>query len=217
MSMLDRLKALGRQVQEAAQGITSSIIEIRGAITAKRSELEHARSGSLPVTEVIARFDAWVNETGAHQAREQGPSLVCHKFGAPPGHSSAGSPWIPAAPLTWGVACLFLGPQLKSKFAELARTVEYMAGPPAADRAAVVAKLEGELAELEGQEEQLIDEALAAGVTIAHRPEVVERRERERRRRESSERTDADRVARESAVDARHEPRVARSQYLERH
>ena len=172
----------------------------------------------LPLAEVIARFDVWVNETAAHQAQEQGPGLVCHKFGAPPGHSSAGSPWLPSAPLTWGLACLFFGDPAQG---EVRRAGPHgrVQGRPAGRRARGRGRgaSRAGLAALEAQEDQLIDEAVAAGVTIEHRDEVKQRSEQEQRRRESAERAKEQqgRRQREAAVDTPHERGVTRSPYLQ--
>ena len=215
MSLLDLFKSRVREVQEASATIHTNLADLREAIAAKGRAVNQARDGSLPLAEVIATFNRWVDETAEHQARQHGRSLVCHNFGAPRGHSSAHAPWAPSTTMEWGFVALFFGDQLKGRFAELARSIEYTPGPPAAERAAVVAQLARELAELESQEEALVDQAAEAGVVIAHRPEVVQRRENERRQRERDEQSATDRRAREAQIDRRHEQRAPEgSQYL---
>jgi hypothetical protein len=101
--------------------------------------------------------------------------------------------------------------------AEAVGAYAYTPGPAQVERAAVVATLEAELAELERAEEQFVDEAMAAGVTIAHRAEVTERRERERSQRERVERAaEAERRAAIAASEADDwpQPRVAHSTYI---
>ena len=56
------------------------------------------------------------------------------------------------------------------------RVPDYQAGPLEAARPALIARLRAERAELEAAEEQLIDDAAAAGIVIEHRPEVQHRR-----------------------------------------
>jgi hypothetical protein len=53
-----------------------------------------------------------------------------------------------------------------------------------AERPAQLERLRAELVELEGAEEKLVDELIANGIVVDHRPEVLARREDERRARE---------------------------------
>jgi hypothetical protein len=203
-----------RQATTAAHEL---IAERRRAIAATRAELQRAEAGPRPPAEVIGRFEAWVDELAAYQAREYGAGLVVHRFGSVSKDPGTGAPWGPGTAVEWGFLCLFAGDLVKRAFADLVRATPYEAGPPAAARPALVERLRGELAQLEAEEEQLVDEAAAAGVAIAHRPEVTDRRYREQRQREREERAAADRAAREAMVNARHErATVAESQYLAR-
>lgn len=166
---------------------------------------------------MLAKFNKWVDDTAAAQAQQHGQSLVLYAFGAPDGHSSAGAPWTANTPVTWGVLALFYPDQAKETFAKLARSYTYTAGPPQAERAGVIAKLEAELAELERAEEALVDDAAAVGVKLEHRPEVTQRRERERSQRERAERAaEAERRSADAAAEARDwpEPRASRSSYI---
>jgi len=207
MSLLTKLTdipGLRRQMQAATTSVTQTLGQLREAITAKTVERDSAQNGPLPPGEVIARFEAWVDEVAQRQRKEYGVGLVIHRFGAPPGAHISGSPWAPSTEVTWGFAVLFFGDMLKAQFAELVRQTEYTPAPALAERAAVVARLERELAEVETTEEALVDEMNANGIMVAHRPEVTQRREAERRRREQAERSAADRRARERAIDQRH-------------
>lgn len=97
-------------------------------------------------------------------------------------------------------------------------------GPPLAERRALIAALQAEIEDLERQEEAYVDEAIANGVVIAHRQEVVERRLNQARRSEQESRRRAvERLPeRQAAIDARErrkskevvEPRTGRSSYL---
>jgi hypothetical protein len=103
----------------------------------------------------------------------------------------------------------------------VARLGDYQPGPPAAERPALIATLERELAELQAGEEGMIDAAAANGVAIAHRPEVIQRREAEAAQRKREEAAIAMRKAREEAINRAHEEarargRVAHSPYLTR-
>jgi hypothetical protein len=73
---------------------------------------------------------------------------------------------------------------VKAEFRQalLARPDE--AGPASGARPELLERLRAELVELEAAEEKLVDELNANGIVVAHRPEVVARREDERRARE---------------------------------
>jgi hypothetical protein len=218
MSLVSTIRDLGQKLRAATATITESIASARAEIAAKQHALGHAQRGPRPPAEVMEQFNVWVDAMTAHQAKEYGLGLVTLRFGAAPGADHGGSPWTPNAEMTWGFACLFLGAELKRRFAELVKSVPYEAGPAEADRLGVIERLTRELAAADAREEALIDEAAAAGVVIAHRPEVVERRTQEARRRELAERAEADRKEREAALNRRHTERggPVPSPYLER-
>lgn len=214
MSLLSKIANLGAEIRQATATVQDNIAELRAAITAKRDELTRATRAAAPPAEVIERFDRWVDEMAAYHHREYGTGLVTQRFGAAEGPRA---PWGLREAVTWGELCAFAGEVVKANFAQVVRTTEYTPGPASKDRGAIVARLEAELGELETREEQLVDEAGAAGVVIAHRPEVLERRTTEARRRELAEQAAADRREREAAINQRHE--AARgpviSQYLQ--
>ncbi|MEW5980804.1 MAG: hypothetical protein AB1806_00370 [Acidobacteriota bacterium] len=90
-------------------------------------------------------------------------------------------------------------------------------GAPSAERPDPIARLRDELATLEAAEEQAVDNAISAGVIVAHRPAVVQRRENEKRRRELDEQAVARRAERQRALDAQfgnQAPRAMASQYI---
>ena len=82
----------------------------------------------------------------------------------------------------------------------------------------MIARLEGELAELEGAEERLIYDAREAGVNIEHRTEVTQRRDQEARGRQLEEEKIANRKARDGAREewyAAPRRRAGHSRYLQ--
>ncbi len=212
MSLIASLK---EKLQAATLTLVDDITARRAAIAAKRAARDHAERAYRSPDEVIARFETWVDATAAYQRHEYGRNLVTAYFGAPPGTTDSPAPWTPSTPMTWGFACLFLGPHLKDRFADLVRSVEYEAGPAEGARPALIARLTRELAALEAEEEAVIDAAAESGVVIAHRPDVVERRYQEQRQRERDARQQAERQAREAAINERHARQVTgESSYL---
>jgi hypothetical protein len=212
------LGKIAERFTTAVRSLHQDLTTRREQIAAKRQERDHAQDGPLPRPEVLTRFNQSIDAMAAYQAKEHVESLVVHHFGAAPHRTEGRPPWVANTPVSWGFLALFCGDLLKARFAELAAAVEYVPGPPAAARAALVARLEGELAELEAQEEQLIDQAAEAGVAIEHRAEVLERRQNEQRRAQLTEQAEAGRREREAAVNAGHATRasrVTRSSYLE--
>lgn len=212
--MIKRLADLGRDLAAALRSASADVATLREQIRTRRRERDAATTAPCPPDEVVARFEAWVDQTGAWWRSETGAGLVMHAFGAAAGPKS---PWGPDATVQWGALCGLFAPMLKQEFGELVRATAYVAGPASAARAGLVERLERELAEVESTEERLIDEAATAGVQIAHRPEVVQRREAERLKRERAEAAEVVRLAHEAAINARPAWRAAaRSAYLEK-
>lgn len=75
-------------------------------------------------------------------------------------------------------------------------------GLAAAERAGTVARLEQELSSAKREDEDLVDAAMAAGVEMKHRPDVIERRQEEQRRRDGLERRDRVRAEQLAALPA---------------
>ncbi len=220
MNLVKTLADLKRKVASTTASVESELMDLRARVGAKEREVTTAENAPLPPDEVIAAFSRWVDETAAYQAREDSYGLI-HGFGGPPGHTPNRQPFDYNTEMRWGFACLFLGDVLKASFARLVRTTEYQAGPAAAERGAVVARLREELRLIEAAEEEIVDHMRAGGLTIAHRPEVQQRRETEQRRRELEEQAARDRAAREAEINRQHDEargrgRVARSEYLQR-
>jgi hypothetical protein len=214
MSLLKTVTDFASKLTNATAEVRNLIAERRRQIAEARHQLEHAETGPRPPAEVITEFETWVDGLAAYTAREHGFGIVAHRFGSVIPGPTAGSPWTPNQPMTWGWAAYFLGEQLKRRFADLVRGVEYEPGPPAAERPTRIAELREQLAALEREEEQLVDDAEQAGVRIDHRPEVLQARETERRAKAREEQAAADRAAREKLLNERHERRIGASEYL---
>lgn len=209
MNLVKTLADLKRKVASTTASVESELMDLRARIGAKEREVTNAENAPLPPAEVIDAFARWVDETAAHESRENGYGLILG-FGRPPGHTSNRQPFDYNTEVRWGFACLFFGDVLKASFARLVRATEYQAGPAAAERGAVVARLTEELHLIEAAEEEIVDHMRAGGLTVAHRPEVQQRRATEQRRRELEEQAARDRATREAEINRQHEEARAR-------
>jgi hypothetical protein len=176
---------------------------MRRQMDAKRQAIKRLREAPVPLQELHARIDAAVRATGAMCLERLGPSLA--RMSAYGLQGDAPLPGTYGSDLATFPAWCAAEPEEASRFVkQLYTKLSYEAGPASADRPAMLAQLESELAELEAAEEKLIDEAVAAGVTIPHRPEVILRRANEARERELNERHAATLAAIEQQRKLRH-------------
>jgi len=202
MSILTKLTDLGRELAVATKSVQENIATLRAKIAARRTALSHAEEGPYPREEIRARIRAWVAEQGEAWRTHHAPDLV-YTFGSP---HDVRVPWNASTPVTWGALCRY-APQIAATLIADMEAQEYEAGPSSADRPSVVAQLKAELAELEATEEHAVDEASAVGVTIAHRPEVIERRQGEARARQLADEATRAQREREAAVNTQHAQR----------
>jgi len=214
MKILERLTGFARQVEEATRTITGDIAQLREAITSKRTAVDRARRALLPPDEIAARIAELVAAYRAEWLKNNGRGLLTQlgKW-----DERGRLPWGFRTPLTFQELCVIAPDLVTERLANVARTTEYQPGAPASERPKLIEQHEAELAELERREEEIVDAATAAGVQIAHRVEVTERRVHEARQRERADAAVAERQAREAAINQRHEAQAGgvRSPYLE--
>ena len=223
MSIVSVLKTITEKLNIAKTGIVDELKQLRNNITTKAQELQRAIDTPVPAEEVLrATIPAVVREAGAYWIKEHGTSLIygSKTLAAPNPNGSRDLPWSLSAPVPWAALCAADPAFAEKLLGGLVKKVAYESGPPSSERPKLIARLTAELAELEAAEEAFVDDACAAGVTIAHRPETIQRRESEAERRkleESSATYRANREASLAAAKAAAEgtPRVGRSHYLE--
>lgn len=202
-SVIDKFKTLARTLTSAATTMTDAIAQRRQQIVEKAKEVQHARTDLIPVSEIIeTRIPETVHEAGAYAIADLGPILI-QGIGAPVLGGSVRLPWDPKSPLEWRVICAAMPETAIAILTALVRQIQYEPGPSSAERPATIERLERELAALEIEEEAAVDQACAAGVQIAHRAEVIARRQAEARQRELVEAATADRRRRQEAIDAK--------------
>lgn len=210
-----------RGLEQASAQLRDGLAALRDAIVAKRDELRAVASGPMTLEDSEAFIRAEVKEEGDRWLREDRGSLARRFTNPNPAHRGSvnrGVPWSANEAPPWGLRCVT---EPEACVAMLLAIVERSgaaanAGLPLKDRPPVIARLRDELAALETEEEQLVDSLLEAGITVAHRAEVVQRRQNEAAEAERKREQEAREAARLKALDETHEKRanVGRSRYL---
>jgi hypothetical protein len=223
MSVASAIKAITSKLSTATSSLHNELSQLRAAIVKTQADLEHARSARLPVEEVVSTIiPAHVKEAGDYWLQQRGGAFVYgdRALAAPNVEGSRTVPWPITAPIPWHAFCAADPEGAARILTGLLRATPYEEGAPSAARPAMIERLTRQLAEQEAEEERFVDEAAEAGIVIAHRSEVQQRRnaEAERMRREAVERERRARLEAEinrRAAEERGQPRVTRSQYLE--
>ena len=178
MSIAETVSAIREKLSKATTSVTSEVAQLREQIKAKRQELTVTKQSPLPAEDLRKRIAGEIRDAGARWLAAHAASLAGE-------HGVAA--WQPRfrqirlPELTsWDALCASDPAQAQARLEKLCASVleRFSPGPRAADRPALIERLEAELAELEAGEEAAIDAALEAGVTITHRPEVRQRRAR---------------------------------------
>ncbi|HXH81707.1 MAG TPA: hypothetical protein VNN07_02130 [Candidatus Tectomicrobia bacterium] len=152
-------------------------------------ERERVASAPLPLDEVIARMRRFVDEAAAAW-RTEWARVYINALGNP-----ARRPDLPDACLVRGAFSLreqmLMDPEhAKAVLEAILRSAPYEAGPPEAERPALLAALDARIAALEREHTELVDLARAQDppIILDLLPVVKERREAEARQREHAER-----------------------------
>lgn len=223
-------------------GARSAMEELRGADAELRREhaaalAERTRVIGLspPLADIIGAMRRLVDEHAQQWAERNGPGLV-RAFG--PGLKESGedgsvSEQKPSMPdMFWTAygnlpvrdmnpsALAGLAPDLmKTRLEAVIRATPYDAGPPIADRPALLAELDAKIRDIEQRHTELVDGAAAFDppITLALLPAVAARRQEEAYRQKRNAAADAARREREEAVNRQHAQaveRTGRSEYL---
>jgi len=175
---------------------------------AHRAELrrEHKTlSRALPsLNEIEQTLRRSAGETAQSGLAEYGPAILSRL--ANPARRRY-EPVLPNGLSPWMLACMADVDAAVETVMAVVRKVAPEAGVPSAERVARLAAIDVEIAELDAAEEAFIDRAQAAGITIAHSPETIRRRENEARLRALDEAKTADALARHKAIDDTYERR----------
>lgn len=190
--------SLVEQVRSITQSVLDTIEEARAHLREKTTARETVRRAARPIEEVDLR--AWVDRRAAHWLDRHGKGMIFAflRHGKPPG---AAMPGLDSASDALDLLCVGDADRV---VALLARVLHQSIDATGVDvltteaRTAQLDALNREVADLEAADERAVDEALAAGLTVAHLPTVL-------RRREEAAHADAKRKRRqelEAALDA---------------
>ena len=221
MSVIETLKTITSKLSTATSSIHGEIASMRGRIKETARAIRDLGNAPIRADEFRGRVPEGVRDRGSKWIGAHGSGVFrTHLTGQIAlGEYGAGRVRLPPGldEDLVGFLCAVDEALMVRLLSELPNVIPFEAGPPSPERPALIERLEQELANLERTEEAAIDAAAEAGVAIAHRPEVLQRRQNEARARELEERALADRRRRQAALDAEAADRggrAGRSQYL---
>lgn len=190
------LHDLAARMREMMASVRDEVEQLRAALAATRLALRFQTSAPVPLGDILARIPDVVAQAGARwMDHPDGGRYLLQSGNDPAAHLAAvhqhGDVALPEG-LTrdwFGALCAGAPDQAEAVLTALVRRTSFEPGTPAADRPAVLERLGREVTALETQEETLVDQAAADGLDVAHRPDVLERRETAARRaRQDAER-----------------------------
>ena len=148
----------------AVAAVRDQIDTLRATIAREKRALAELRDAPLNARDAAAVLEDYI----ARRAGDYEQLGTAHSFTLPaPGAGTL----LPPGADPEAMLCFFLGERIRQRFAG------HFAGicPPSLDRSArrpLVREAEARLLELEREEEDLISEALAAGVSVVRRPDA---------------------------------------------
>ncbi len=209
MTIAQTVSAIRNKLTRATSSVTSEISQLREQIKTKRQELKFTRQSPLPAEDLRKRI--------AEQVQTAGTRWLEGHVGSLGGAEHAITAWQPRLRRirlpelnSWDALCASAPQEAQARLERLCASAleRFPAGPRAADRPALIERLEAELAELEVAEETVIDEAAAAGVHVEHRVEVRQRRARRAEADEQARHAVENREGRQRALDEAHARRT---------
>jgi hypothetical protein len=199
----DKLASIAQNLASASASALREIQQLRLRRADTRRALDHAQTAPVPKSELVqSRIPAVVQQLTESFLRRDGRGVV-EFLGEPTPNGDLRLPWRPDAPVAFDFLCAAAPELATAMLTRIVEQVPYESNVPSAERPALIARLEGELQALEQADEQLTDQAIAAGVQIEHRPEVVSRRQTEARRARWEEEAGAERRRRQEVVHGR--------------
>jgi hypothetical protein len=218
--VIETLKGLGKKLAAAVDSAHQDLAKLRRRVKDKQQEIAAVRKARKPIAEVeaLAREKISVDAAAYLKAVRSTMISMPHSLASPdvrePKHVR-----LPDELMSWGALCATDPEMALHRLMRTLEQLDYEEGPASSDRPTIIAELERELQDLEETEEGAIDQAIAAGLKIEHRPEVITRRSNEARLRELEEQRHRDVRARQTQIDAAHEEQgssrqAAHSDYL---
>jgi len=178
---LDALTTMTTTIATATKDLTESIATIRAEIVAKQQALDRAINLPRPKAEQVARAETLVAIEAAAYLDSAEACIHGDRGLGYPGEGEPRLSWSRFDPVPWGAMCLAEPARAVALLTGIIMRVDVETGLPTNERPAIVARLRQELTDLQRSEETAVDAANAAGLGLAHRPDVVERRAKEAR------------------------------------
>jgi hypothetical protein len=209
----------------AQQRLQEAVAHLRAMLAAKAEEIELATTGAVPPDELPAAIDRlvsatarrWLHGTGEERLGAVVKDGWAHEFVAKVADPKGAR--LPAflgrdGTVPFPFVCAADPEYAKRLLLTIMAQCPYTPGPPSKDRSALIARLKGELATIETAEEDAVDRAIAAGVSITHRPEVETRRNAEAAQQARATQEAAEQATRELALNDRHAQRAVPSPFV---
>ena len=183
--MMKSTATLQKSIQKTTTDFRSHVDSLRGEIAALQEECSWLETGPLPPMEVIDLIHAHIDGLADQfdiQGKLGGATFAGRNLRDELKPLFAVSGNISNARSTGGVVtgfadtnagptlAHFFGDQLKATLAKDVESMDYQAGPPAAERADLIADLDTRIYDLETQEESLIEAAESSGIEILRQP-----------------------------------------------
>jgi hypothetical protein len=202
MSVMDTFTSAISKARTAMAGARDSIAALRAQIAATRTAIDHLETSAVPLDEVERRLRDQVRRTGEDfliGIRSQ----ILHDDRSIVAPTLRGDATVPRDVMSWPALCAADPEAAFARLFTIVRKLNYEPGPTSSERPAAIANLAELLQRIEREEEVFVDAANAHGLTIAHRPEVLQRRDNEQRAQQLQAERIANREAREAALNAR--------------
>ena len=218
MELIQQLKDMTLAVTERTTAALAVILKGRERIKQLEAAKVETTCLPLPAGEVIeTRIPQLVaGRRAAFLARHAsaftyGPYSLCK-----PDLKRAANAHLPEAIATVVDVLSVCDPTLAEAYlAGILRSASYKAGPPSAERPSLLGAIERELEHLKAVDEHVTDEAIAAGLNIELRPDVLARREADARQHAIDAEQRRQVQAQQQRVNESYTGRAARSPYIE--
>lgn len=161
--------------------LKGQVERIREQISEAKAQLELVDEGGLPRGEFFSNVERWVDDMARKFEADAGYRLSALRLPVPRaadvalgelvvrgGQTPAAVAIADSAPLL----CWLLPDLLKQRAKEMIQGIDYVEGPPSADRPRLRRELQHRLDSLEMAEERTICEAEASGVVIPRRVDI---------------------------------------------
>lgn len=174
---MNKLTTLRKSVEKSANETRSHVERLRTEIRSLQEERDWLETGPLPKQEAIDLVIAYIDDQAGqfdvqallggavYAGREINQELArLFQSEARLQGYSANAPLGP-------MLCHFFPEQIKERLTADIQAMNYQEGPPAAERAALIADLDRRIHVLEVEEEAVIEVAEEAGIEILRRPD----------------------------------------------